>query len=372
MLAWLAEIVPDATIDLAVDLNEAHQVLRSRTPNLCILRSSHPEAVLDFLQDLQGSFPSANEVGILLLMAREVLDVTPPHLLEMLYGFDILEDPPGKFVFQAAARRLVMRSSRADNPNFTATIRRVHLFDIIQLKCSSRDSALLIVTGLLGRQGYVHILQGEVCYAAIDDRTGLDALAELLSWRRGDIQDVQDYEDPRPNIEGGWQGILMEAVRRNDEAFPQMELPLFHGEQEETRFAEAPVLPEGHPVIMLVDDAPLVLQFVDAVLRDHMPEAILVTVETGGEVLQAAQYFNPSLILLDYILPDMMGGDVCDMLLSDPSTSQIPVILVSGGIQDFEPLRVGRPNITASLAKPFYPPQLVALVRQHLSVGLAD
>ncbi len=51
--------------------------------------------------------------------------------------------------------------------------------------------------------------------------------------------------------------------------------------------------------------------------------------DSGAEALRAARTNKPDLILLDVLMPDMSGLDVCRALKSDPETSDIPVVLIT-------------------------------------------
>lgn len=87
---------------------------------------------------------------------------------------------------------------------------------------------------------------------------------------------------------------------------------------------------------------------------------------TGTEALKCARRTPPDLVLLDLILPELNGFDVCTALRLDPATATIPIIMmtvVPGEIPRLAGLETGA---DAYLNKPFLIDELVALVHELL------
>jgi len=88
--------------------------------------------------------------------------------------------------------------------------------------------------------------------------------------------------------------------------------------------------------------------------------------ETGTDGLMAAQRLNPALIILDLLLPDLDGLEVCNRLRSNPTTRDIPVLMLTSkdDVQDrVTGLQQGADDY---LAKPFNFDELVARIRAIL------
>lgn len=87
------------------------------------------------------------------------------------------------------------------------------------------------------------------------------------------------------------------------------------------------------------------------------------TALTGVDGLQAARTHNPSLILLDLMLPGMSGLDVCRQLRRE---SDVPIVMVTA--KDAESDKVAGLELGADdyITKPFSPRELVARVRAHI------
>lgn len=89
--------------------------------------------------------------------------------------------------------------------------------------------------------------------------------------------------------------------------------------------------------------------------------------ECGAAALEAAERDQPDLILLDLRLPDLTGFEVCERLVDDESTSEIPVIILSGMEQPDIIRRCRAAGCKFFLHKPYDPNALLALIEQTLS-----
>lgn len=81
------------------------------------------------------------------------------------------------------------------------------------------------------------------------------------------------------------------------------------------------------PRILVVDDEPDFLKFIDEVLKQE--GYVVTTAETGPDGLTQAVASRPDLILLDWNLPGKDGLEVCRALKEDPATRGIPVIMLT-------------------------------------------
>ncbi|HYG34828.1 MAG TPA: response regulator, partial [Clostridia bacterium] len=79
--------------------------------------------------------------------------------------------------------------------------------------------------------------------------------------------------------------------------------------------------------ILVADDSLTIRKLVETVLSGEGYK--ITAVETGAECLAQAVATKPNLILLDYILPDMQGTEVCRNLINSPETWEIPVLMMS-------------------------------------------
>jgi len=79
--------------------------------------------------------------------------------------------------------------------------------------------------------------------------------------------------------------------------------------------------------VLIVDDNVANAELLDAYLKDS-PWRIELAY-SGSQALEKVESFEPDLILLDIMMPDMSGYDVCRQLKSDDRTRDIPIIMVT-------------------------------------------
>jgi len=121
------------------------------------------------------------------------------------------------------------------------------------------------------------------------------------------------------------------------------------------------------PVILVVDDVNLNIRMVAEVLgKDNYS---IVFAKNGRQALELAADLMPDIILLDIVMPDISGYDVCRELKKHPDTMDIPVIFLSGRKTEFEDILTGFEAGGADyVTKPFNPSELNARVRTHLEL----
>ena len=79
--------------------------------------------------------------------------------------------------------------------------------------------------------------------------------------------------------------------------------------------------------ILVVDDDPLTAEMLRAFLRIMGHEA--TEANDGNEARRRVTYDNPDAILLDYMLPDINGLDLCREFRADQATAHLPIIMIS-------------------------------------------
>ncbi len=86
----------------------------------------------------------------------------------------------------------------------------------------------------------------------------------------------------------------------------------------------------------------------------------------GGEAIKEAKSFNPDLILLDVMLPDMNGVEVCKILKNDEATRHIPVIMLTARTERTDKVTGLDFGADDYITKPYDSFELLARVRAHL------
>ena len=116
--------------------------------------------------------------------------------------------------------------------------------------------------------------------------------------------------------------------------------------------------------IMLADDE-LDIRTILRILLESSDTRILEA-SNGTDALDIARRSSPDLILLDWMMPGLDGLGVLQALRGDPETAGIPIIMLSSCDQPDEIQRVLDLDVTAYMAKPFNPTELLATVEQAL------
>jgi len=125
--------------------------------------------------------------------------------------------------------------------------------------------------------------------------------------------------------------------------------------------------------ILAIDDQKDNLITIKGFLKNFLPDCTLFLAESGKEGIAIAQKEQPDTILLDIIMPEMDGFEVCEILKQNELTKYIPIIMLSALGQDTDS-RVKGLNLGADafLAKPFIPVELQAQINVMLRIKEAE
>jgi phosphate regulon transcriptional regulator PhoB len=118
------------------------------------------------------------------------------------------------------------------------------------------------------------------------------------------------------------------------------------------------------PRILVVDDEPDALDLIDFNLKAAGYD--VVTAGDGAEALKKARAVLPELILLDVMLPEVDGMEVCKALRRDPSTADIPIIMLTAKAAEIDRIIGLELGADDYVTKPFSPRELVLRVKKIL------
>jgi PAS domain S-box-containing protein len=117
-------------------------------------------------------------------------------------------------------------------------------------------------------------------------------------------------------------------------------------------------------LVLLVDDQPENIHVVHSILKDEYKIRVAMN---GAKALDLAEVEPaPDLILLDVMMPEMDGYEVCSRLKANPNTRDIPVIFLTGRIEVADETRGFNVGAVDYIHKPFSPPIMMSRVRTHL------
>jgi len=120
------------------------------------------------------------------------------------------------------------------------------------------------------------------------------------------------------------------------------------------------------PSIMVVDDSPANLRLLTGMLKERGYK--VRPVANGKFALQTAKHDPPDLILLDIIMPEMNGYEVCECLKADEQLSGIPVIFISALNETMDKVKAFKVGGVDYVTKPFQFEEVQARVATHLEL----
>jgi excisionase family DNA binding protein len=124
---------------------------------------------------------------------------------------------------------------------------------------------------------------------------------------------------------------------------------------------------EAKKRVMIVDDDPDALAMMEKILTDEGCE--LIKVSNATEVGLRAAQLSPDLILLDFLMPEVNGFEVCKALRSNELTRSIPIMAVTCLTKEQDIERIFACGADEYLAKPFKVDQLLEKVRELVGRG---
>jgi DNA-binding response OmpR family regulator len=125
----------------------------------------------------------------------------------------------------------------------------------------------------------------------------------------------------------------------------------------------------GVPVrrrILCIEDDPEMIDLMRLILERR--DFVVVGAEGGKAGLRAVRELHPDLVLLDLMMPDIDGWEVYQRMKADPSTSDVPVIVVTASAQNIDKLLgLEIAHVDDYMVKPFSPQELLDSVERVLA-----
>ena len=125
-----------------------------------------------------------------------------------------------------------------------------------------------------------------------------------------------------------------------------------------------------NPSILLVDDVPENIQVLHKILDGNSYSFMLAT--NAKETFEALDKQLPDLILLDVVLPDVNGFDICKQLKADEKTKNIPVIFLTFKTDLEDKLKGFELGAVDYITKPFEEAEVIARVKTHINLKKSE
>lgn len=120
------------------------------------------------------------------------------------------------------------------------------------------------------------------------------------------------------------------------------------------------------PLVLVVDDSPKSVELLVNTLKDDYFVGIA---RSGPRALDYVAKLHPDLILLDIMMPEMDGLEVCSRLKADPDTKNIPIIFLTAMSETENKTRGFELGAVDYITKPFRASDVKARVRAHLALN---
>src|SRR5688572_3221716 len=117
--------------------------------------------------------------------------------------------------------------------------------------------------------------------------------------------------------------------------------------------------------ILLADDSITIQKVVELTFSDGDYE--VTAVNNGAKAVAKLAEMRPDIILSDIIMPEKNGYEVCEYVKSHPDYRSIPVVLLTGTFEPFDPDRAEKAGCDAVVTKPFESQSLIHKVEELIS-----
>jgi len=120
----------------------------------------------------------------------------------------------------------------------------------------------------------------------------------------------------------------------------------------------------AEPVVLIVDDDPAQREVLAYNIRAEGYE--VRTAETGDEALLRLKVEPPDIVVLDWMLPNVSGIEICRQIKSKPGSRNLPVIMLSARSEENDRVRGLETGADDYIVKPYSVAELLARIRTQL------
>jgi DNA-binding response OmpR family regulator len=117
--------------------------------------------------------------------------------------------------------------------------------------------------------------------------------------------------------------------------------------------------------VLIIDDEPFIVQLLETFLQ--LKGYATVGALNGQDGLILADVEAPDAIILDLMLPDIQGYEVCQRIRRDPSTRRVPILILSGRTDNGSKARAKTCGADSYLVKPVRFSELLAELQRALN-----
>jgi len=124
----------------------------------------------------------------------------------------------------------------------------------------------------------------------------------------------------------------------------------------------------GRIKILVVDDDPIIVESIVQALEEDEYDYEVISAADGFEAGIQVSHFQPHLLILDIMMPDIKGFDVCQKIKSSPETKETKIIVLSAYLDEEKFKQMKEHGADACYSKPLPLPQLKEEVSRLLGL----
>ena len=211
--------MPDDLILTARSLAEARMLLEEYEIDFFVLDVNLPDGSgIDFIADISAKNPAASVVVMTAQPLPEYRDQAEAYAVVRF-----MEKPVHYLSIAGLARdcRAALAAQASGNTGFfAASLTRLTVLDIIQLKCLNNATQVIDFTSAQGGRGRIYFQNGEIIHATTAKSKGEAAVSEIIGWRGGRAQEGSGAPPAERTIFTTWQSLLLNAAQTADENRP--------------------------------------------------------------------------------------------------------------------------------------------------------
>lgn len=128
------------------------------------------------------------------------------------------------------------------------------------------------------------------------------------------------------------------------------------------------VVEDNRKKILVVDDDPIIVESIVQSLEEDEHDYDVISAADGFEAGLQVNHFKPHILILDIMMPDIEGYDVCQKIKSAPETKDTKIIVLSAYLDEDKFARMKECGADACFFKPLPLPQLKMEVERMLGL----
>ena len=116
--------------------------------------------------------------------------------------------------------------------------------------------------------------------------------------------------------------------------------------------------------VIVIDDEPFILMMIEDKLK--AAKINVITLRESKNALKVIKNEKPSLIILDWMMPELSGIDLCYLIKNDPDIARIPIFMLTAKGQDADEQLGLQCGVERYITKPFSPKSLLEMVKETI------